>query len=184
MAEKPQDMASPKIPDHEVANFRKNLLAIFADEPPLAERYEKMIELVGAGVSPDTAAPACGVFHEWEELGWFRDAIDAAWARFKARVLINVGNHLVGKTDAPNASLAGLFMKAHCGFNEKSAEGWHQTIKILPVVSASAGIGHSPDRNYADIYAERQRQAESEAASARELGQNAFDGAEDEQSGP
>lgn len=166
MAKKTQPEVFSSVPDYEVANFRKKLLEMYEETPTRAQRYADMIELVDQGVSPDTAAPACGIFDEWEEVEWLRDAVESAWARHKSRVMIQLGRHLTGRGDNPNASLATLFLKAHCGYNEKSAEGWHQNIKILPVVSASAGIQHSPDRNYWEFYEKRQEQAELEAEAA------------------
>lgn len=167
MPDKAQADGFWKVPDFQIAGFNKKLLEMYGETPPLAERYMQMIEMIKLGVSPDTAAPAVGIFDEWEEIEWFRDAVETAWAQYKARVLVNVGKHLTGQDEkGPNATLASLFLKAHCGFNEKSAEGWHQNIKILPVVSASAGIHHSPDRDYWEFYQERQEQAEREAEAA------------------
>lgn len=165
MPDKAQPTAFGKIPDFEIADFRKRLLDIYEnEEPEAAEKRAQMIALVEAGVAPDTAAPAAGIFDEWEEDEWFRNAVDAAWARAKARVMMNVHNNLTGTN--LNYSLASLFLKAHCGFNEKSAEGWHQVIKILPIVSEPAGIAHSPNRDYADFYFKRQEEAEKNAADA------------------
>lgn len=174
MPDKAQPEGFGKIPDYEVAGFRKKLLEMYEETPPAAERYIEMISLVAAGVPPETAAQACGVFEEWEELDWLRQSVDTAWARFKSKVLVNLGQHLTGKNSSgPNATLANLFLKAHCGFNEKSAEGWHQTVKILPVVSASAGIQHHPDRDYWEYYQEREEKAELEAAAAQHHGETA-----------
>lgn len=165
MPDKAQPTAFGKIPDFEIADFRKRLLDIYEnDAPDEAEKRAQMVALVEAGVAPDTAAPAAGIFIEWEEDEWFREAVDAAWARAKARVMMNVHNNLTGT--GMNASLANLFLKAHCGFNEKSAEGWHQNIKILPIVSPPAGIHHNPNKDYADFYFKRQEEAERQAADA------------------
>ena len=148
MAKTPQHEWQPTIPDYQMAEIRKKILDILKESPPRAERMATMLELCRAGASPDNAARATLLFDNWDEDEDFRKAVEAACAQHIVGFETAVG-HKLRSSPMGTPSIANSFARAKAGWNEKAGEGWHQNIKVLPVVKESKFREFSPNQDYA-----------------------------------